>query len=143
MSRALIWICTIFFLPQIFCFWLEQDFGATHWYQADGWFTQNTGPWKSSPSAAKPAAKERAAASLAAPACQFSSAVQNTYLAGCASDNCKNYNSLSEAQTVCSKDAYCGGVTANSDSKSTEGRHNREQEELNPLQFLFISSLIA
>lgn len=85
---------------------LIADFGATHWYQADGWFTQNTGPWVDG---------ERDAA------CAFSKAQPNTYLADCASD-CRAFGSLSEAEKACAADQGCGGVTASAAGKSFELR---------------------
>ena len=46
-------------------------------------------------------------------ACTFSPALPDTYLSGCASGrtNCAKHQTLQEAETACSADGGCGGVT--------------------------------
>jgi len=42
--------------------------------------------------------------------CQYSAAMPNTYVAGC-SAGCKTFPNLQDAQTACSAEPTCGGVT--------------------------------
>jgi hypothetical protein len=54
------------------------------------------------------------AAAPPSPACKWSAAMPNTYLAGCCSDNCANFDTLAQAQAACAADSDCGGVTIES-----------------------------
>lgn len=47
---------------------------------------------------------------LDAPACTWSSALLNTYLAGC-EQGCESFATVAAAQAACAADSNCGGVT--------------------------------
>lgn len=103
---------------------LIADFGATHWYQADGWFTQSTGPWVDGQRQPQQEAQGTLPAEATAenstteraPACTFSGALLNQFLYGC-NEDCRVFGTLEEATKACAADFGCGGVTA--DSKQT------------------------
>lgn len=48
------------------------------------------------------------------PACQWSTAQPDTYLAGCDDTNCISYDNLAAAQAACLADYECGGLTGDS-----------------------------
>ena len=78
-------------------------------YQLDGYFNGGTAPWD----ATDPGVSWKDEISATAPACEYG-AKTDGYIAGCAADHCKHYTSLLEAQTACSADMSCGGITLTS-----------------------------
>lgn len=100
---------SISLLTQFFSSFL-QDFGTTHWYEADGWFTQSTGPWQAGNSTKPPAPSSPAAPAAPPPPCVYSAAQPNTYLGNCVL-NCQSFSTLAAAQAACSANYSCGGVT--------------------------------
>lgn len=114
------------------------DFGCspTQPMQLDGYFDGGTAPWKiqgvgdsvpprgkalpSPPAANQPPPQPRslAGAATALPACVFSAAQPNTYLAGCDATNCAAYGTLADAQAACLADVTCGGVTQSAGGKA-------------------------
>lgn len=111
--------------------WMETligDFGTDHWYQLDGYFNGGTAPWFFDPK--KPQQQQKqpqqqqdpsfqsrifprdtaTPVDASNPPCQWSQAIQNTYLAGCA-QQCKSFDTLAEAMAACAMDGGCGGVT--------------------------------
>lgn len=75
------------------------DFGCDdHYYQMDGFFHNGTS-WGGD--------------RLPPPACAWSAAINDTYLAGCTHGQapCKSHSSLDAAFDACAADAGCGGVT--------------------------------
>jgi len=116
--------------------WMKQltlDFGTDHWYQLDGYFDGGTAPWasvstKGSSRAVNPinrppnsrisSHQPRSPPAIIPvppvsplPSCQWSPNVPDTYLAGCAADNCAQHPTLAAAQAACVADITCGGVT--------------------------------
>ena len=98
---------------------LEQYGGSDHFYQADGFFNSKKGPWYEY-------AEEEEEERLPRPPCVFSSAINDTYLAGCADDErhsglCASHPSLAAAEAACAKIPTCGGVTL----QTTDGCHQQ------------------
>ena len=116
--------------------WMKQltlDFGTDHWYQLDGYFDGGTAPWASvstkgnsravnpinrPPNSRISSHQPRSPPAIIPvppvsplPSCQWSPIVPDTYLAGCAADNCVQHPTLAAAQAACVADITCGGVT--------------------------------
>eukprot|EP00750_Incisomonas_marina_P029224 INCI7077.3.p1 GENE.INCI7077.3~~INCI7077.3.p1 ORF type:complete len:931 (+),score=162.20 INCI7077.3:195-2987(+) len=106
---------------------LIADFGTDHWYQLDGYFNGGTAPWD----ATDPGVSWKDEISATAPACEYG-AKTDGYIAGCAADHCKHYTSLLEAQTACSADMSCGGITLTSQGGPSEGYETRAGNSVAP-----------
>ena len=110
---------------------LIADFGTDHWYQLDGYFDGDTAPWydttqrraevsvgvdgKSGAVAAfeGTTTDKKATASTASPAppaCVYGKE-QPGFIRRCASDGCANHATLAAAETACSADEKCHGIT--------------------------------
>jgi hypothetical protein len=93
---------------------LIAEFGTDHFYQADGFFNAAKGPWLADDDAAVVPRVQGQEGQQAQqlPACRFSDAINDTYVAGCTDGNgkCVFFHTLAEAETACVATANCGGV---------------------------------
>ena len=106
---------------------LLQDFGTTHFYQADGFFDHSTGPWVDGTRTAgkpahvsPPASLARHVGSPSAAACGFQGPFPHTYIPGCA-NNCASYSTLAQAQAACVASNACSGFTLSSGQYQLRG----------------------
>eukprot|EP00054_Salpingoeca_dolichothecata_P021142 m.134725 g.134725 ORF g.134725 m.134725 type:complete len:843 (-) comp23882_c0_seq1:267-2795(-) len=83
------------------------DFGKTGFYEADGTFALNTGPWLPSPEEEK---QEDEVVGDPNTICIYSSEMKNSYLPGCAA-NCEAFASFNEAKAACTSLLECAGIT--------------------------------
>ena len=110
---------------------LITEFGTDHYYQADGFFNSARGPWAyeddhTSTESTWPQhqPQEQEEAELAArPACVYSAAINFTYIKNCpgpgSGNDCKAFKTLTDAESACSAEPTCGGVTLQRGSYST------------------------
>ena len=89
----------------------------------DGYFNGGTAPWfiKSSQASLIHSQAHPIPVNHNNPPCQWGQKIANAYLPGCA-QNCKGFPTLSLAQSNCSADSTCAGVTYNPSSLAFELR---------------------
>jgi hypothetical protein len=95
-------------------------------YQLDGYFNGGTAPWLRSGAVSSASSSS---GSLTTPelrdaargACTFSNALNDTQVEGCCL-GCKSFHTLAEAESACSAERSCFGVTLNTDTNGYELR---------------------